>query len=274
MIPQCLSYHLADDVLAFSTTRKGGVSRGNYGEFNINYYCGDERSAIEANRKALCDWLNIDTNRLVYPHQVHQAEVRMIADEFLSLSSETRKMLLEGVDAVMTDVPNVCIGVSTADCMPILLYDTEHRAICAVHAGWRGTVARIVQKAVSEMRAAYHTKPEMLRAVIGPGISMKNFEVGDEVYEQFVEAGFEMEKMAFRMPLAHTADIVGQTEPPLRWHIDLWECNRQQLTEAGLPVDHVQIAGICTYDRFQEFFSARRLGIDSGRIFTGAMLQR
>lgn len=93
---------------------------------------------------------------------------------------------------------DVCIGVSTADCIPILLADTEHHAIAAVHAGWRGTVARIAEKAVAALTRYYETRPERVEAVIGPGISQAAFEVGDEVYEAFSRAGFNMKQIARR----------------------------------------------------------------------------
>lgn len=251
-------YDIAPGVVAFSSTRKGGCSQGNYGEFNVNEYCGDDNEAIANNRNALCRELGIDGDKLIMPHQVHGIEIRQVAKDFLNLSIETRRMVLDGVDAVMTDVRGVCIGVSTADCIPILLYDSEHNACCAVHAGWRGTVARIVEKAVSEMTLVYKTKPETLSACIGPGISLESFEVGDEVYHEFASAGFDMSVISQRME---------------KWHIDLWKCNCMQLESAGVLPASIQVAGVCTYSHANEYFSARRLGVDSGRIFTGIIIK-
>jgi YfiH family protein len=237
-------------VTAFSTTRQGGCSTGNYAAFNINGYCGDDEVHIAANKVALCGLLGIDSNRLVMPHQVHDCVVRRI--------DGPQQGVIEGVDAVMTDVPQLCIGVSTADCIPVLLYDSTHRAVSAVHAGWRGTVLRIVQKAVETMRDTYGTAPADLQAVIGPGISLDSFEVGDEVYEQFLSAGFDMQPISRR---------------DAKWHIDLPMCNRLQLMEAGIPADHIQMTNICTYQQYDRYFSARRLGIQSGRIYTGILIK-
>ena len=172
-------YNINKDVTAFSSTRKGGCSEGCYGEFNVNAFCGDSPKAVEANRKALCRKLGIGARRLVVPHQTHGTCVRQITDSFLASDDDARAMLLDGVDAVMTDVRGLCIGVSTADCIPLLLYDPAGRAACAVHAGWRGTVERIAVKTVEQMALSYGTRPEALRAYIGPGISAANFEVGD-----------------------------------------------------------------------------------------------
>ena len=102
--PDWLEYHIADGVTAFSTTRHGGVSKGNYAEFNVNEYCGDDKTCIEANRMTLCRRLGITTDRLVYPHQVHGTVVKAIGPEWFSWSPNERKEYLEGVDAVMTDL--------------------------------------------------------------------------------------------------------------------------------------------------------------------------
>ena len=248
--PQLTYYNMGTGVTAFSTTRQGGCSTGNYAAFNINGYCGDDEVHIAANKVALCSLLGIDSNRLVMPHQVHDCVVRRI--------DGPQQGVIEGVDAVMTDVPQLCIGVSTADCIPVLLYDFIHRAVSAVHAGWRGTVLRIVQKAVETMRDTYGTAPADLQAVIGPGISLDSFEVGDEVYDQFLSAGFDMQPISRR---------------DAKWHIDLPMCNRLQLMEAGIPSNNIQMTNICTYQQYDRYFSARRLGIQSGRIYTGILIK-
>jgi YfiH family protein len=244
--PQLTYYDLGDHVVAFSTTRHGGCSTGNYSGFNINNYCGDETSHIVENRRSLAAVLGIDDNHIMMPHQVHGTEVRRI--------DGSQQEVIEGVDAVMTDVPQLCIGVSTADCIPILLYDETHHAVCAVHAGWRGTVKRIVHAAIHAMHATYGTEPFQLKAVIGPGISLESFEVGDEVYQQFADAGFNMGQIARKYS---------------KWHIDLPLCNRLQLEDWG--VKDIYMSGICTYQQYKDYFSARRLGVNSGRIFTGIM---
>lgn len=258
-------YDIAPGVRAFSTTRHGGFSLGNHGGFNINEHCGDTAEAIAKNRRLLADELSVSPDRIVMPHQTHGVETRQIAGEFLALPEGVRKMVLEGVDGVMTDVEGICIGVSTADCIPVLLYDEEHRAACAVHAGWRGTLARIAMKAAADMRLAYATRPEALKAVIGPGISFEAFEVGDEVYEQFVGANFDMEGISRQMKSA-------SAEAEYKWHIDLKECNRRQLMQAGVAEGNIHVSPVCTYRDVADYFSARRLGADSGRIFTGILL--
>ena len=251
MQPVLHFYDFGEGVTAFSTTRRGGFSKGNYGEFNINRYCGDNVESISQNRALLCGLLGIDDSRLLMPHQVHETEI-------VAVNETTREAELEGVDALMTNIPGICIGVSTADCIPVLLYDKTHRAVCAIHAGWRGTVKRIVEKAVGAMTSTYRTRPADIQAQIGPGIHIESFEVGDEVYEAFANEGFEMGTISRK---------VGQ-----KWHIDLPECNRQQLLASGVPAAQVDVSPICTYQHPETYFSARRLTINSGRIFTGILM--
>jgi hypothetical protein len=115
-----------------------------------------------------------------------------------------------------------------------------------------------VEKTVGLMVTDFGSDSSELRAVIGPGISLKNFEVGQEVYDEFQSAGFPMERIA----VAYA-----------KWHIDLPLCNRLQLESAGVRAEKIDEAGICTYDRVDDYFSARRLGIGSGRIYTGIVLK-
>ena len=260
-------YDMGHDVVAFSTTRQGGYSAGNYAQFNINRYCGDHAEAIAQNRQALCQLLQIDDSRLLMPHQVHLTEIATIDDGFLRLGDVERQQRLEGVDAVMTDLSGLCIGVSTADCIPVLLYDRKRHATCAIHAGWRGTLQRIVEKAVRAMVATYGTNPADLVAQIGPGISLDSFEVGDEVYEAFVQAGFDMAAISAKFITDHSSLITS------KWHIDLPACNQQQLTASGVLPERIAVSDICTYKQHDTFFSARRLGINSGRIFTAILMK-
>ena len=173
---------------------------------------------------------------------------------------------MEGIDAVVSDVRNVCLGISTADCIPVLVYDKAHHCAAAIHAGWRGTVVRIVEKAIQKMQELYATVPEQCEAVIGPGISQQSFEVGWEVYKAFEEAGFPMQDVTVEMP---SSDGNG-TRP----HLDLKEINRLQLLSAGILPENISVSTIDTYTDTR-FFSARReqKGTEKcGRILSGFIL--
>ncbi len=254
-----LYYDIADNVTAFTTTREGGCSIDNYASMNVNAYCGDDPERILENRRILCGELDIPIHHLVMPHQTHQTKVAAITPRFMEYTHEQQADFLEGIDAIMTDMKGVAIGVSTADCVPILIYDPHHHVAAAVHAGWRGTVGRIAEKAIDEMNRIYGTIGSDCKAVIGPSISLDSFEVGDEVYDAFRAAGFDK------------AQIYACRNG--KWHIDLWECNRQQLLNKKIDARNVHVAGICTYQSSNRFFSARKLGINSGRLFSGIILR-
>jgi YfiH family protein len=256
--PLLTYYNIADDVTAFSTTRHGGESKGSYGSMNINSYCGDTPQAIAANRRLLAVELNVKEEHIVVPHQVHDVVCKEIADGFFNLPPSEQTDFLDGVDAVMTQCRDLCIGVSTADCIPVLLYDKRNRAVAAVHAGWRGTVRYIVHKSVEAMKQAFGTLPENIMAVIGPGITLRNFEVGQEVYDAFAASGHDMNAIA---------------EKYEKWHLNLPLANRLQLECAGVQPANITMTDVCTYDATDDYFSARRLGIASGRIYTGIILR-
>lgn len=240
------------NISCFSTTRYGGCSEGSYASFNCTHYCGDNPEHVVRNKEILCSLLPPCLVKLVVPCQTHGTNVKVIA-------SPSDAEVLEDVDALVTSMPGYCLCVSTADCIPVLLYDKEKQVVAAVHAGWRGTVGHIVGNTLRTMRNTYATDEKDIIACIGPGISLGAFEVGDEVYWAFEEAGFDMSRISRK---------------ETKWHIDLWEANRLQLLEEGVLEGNIEVAGICTYQSFDTFFSARRLGFLSGRILSGIMLHK
>jgi polyphenol oxidase len=166
-------------------------------------------------------------------HQIHSAEC---------IDACGRNGELGDGDALLSNSPGLVVGVKTADCIPILLVDEEHRAVAAVHAGWRGTEQQIAARAVDAMRRHFGTRPEQLHAAIGPGIGPCCFEVGPEVSARFGISG--------------------------RVHLDLPEINRRQLLEAG--VMHVYSLGLCTMCRPGDFHSFRRDRGQAGRMISFA----
>ena len=252
--------HLYSDIFHFVTTRHGGVGGGTYASFNCSHYCGDEPGNVRENRARLLGGFPQPPIELIVPVQTHGVEILHIEDSFHTLPAARKEELLHGIDAVMTSAPGYCICVSTADCVPVLLYDLKHRAIAAVHAGWRGTVAYILHRTLQRMNRCFGTEGGDVVACIGPSISRESFEVGEEVYEAFQQHDFDMSRISV------------WNERTRKHHIDLWEANRIQLLDFGVPDSRIELSGICTYTHCDEFFSARRLGIRSGRILAGIML--
>ncbi|MEG1685826.1 MAG: peptidoglycan editing factor PgeF [Bacteroides sp.] len=246
----------------FVTTREGGCSGGNYASFSCSPFSGDEQANVARNQEILCSLLPQKPEFLLIPFQTHGTKIAVINTDYIYSSTEQQKNMLNGVDALITNEQGCCLCISTADCIPVLLYDPCRKVVAAVHAGWRGTVAGIVSKTLELMRERFQIETSDVIACIGPGISAASFEVGEEVYETFKKEGFAMEQISFLHP---------QTN---KWHIDLWEANRLQLIQSGVQANHIEQSGICTYVNYEQFFSARRLGIRSGRILSGIMLNR
>ena len=250
------------NIFNFTTTRSGGVSQDNYASLNCSYYSGDVKQSVDENWAKVLSYTNIQPNFVIRPFQTHEDRVLGIDASFLELSAQEQEAALQGVDGLITNIPKVLLTVATADCVPVTLYDPTTGVVAVVHAGWRGTVKKILQKTIQLAIDSYGCNPANLLVCIGPSISLKNFEVGPEVVEEFEGAGFELNK------------IICYNQSSQKHHIDLWKANALLALECGIPSGNISVANICTYQRDEEFFSARRLGINSGRIVTGIMLKK
>lgn len=166
---ELLDYPFAPEVRAFSTPRTALSpaieTDAPYAGFNLTDYCGDNPAHVAACRQTLCSALDIDNNQLLLPHQTHTNRVALVDEALMEMDSSERNRHLQDVDALVTALPRVCIGISTADCVPVLLYDPKHRVIGAAHAGWRGMVGHIIAHTIECMRTL-GTNPRDLRAVV------------------------------------------------------------------------------------------------------------
>ena len=164
---------------------------------------------------------------IVQMHQVHDVKVAVVDRGDLTRDE------LDGYDAMITDLPGVAIGVRTADCIPVLLYDPVKKAAAAIHSGWRGTVSKIIGKTVIKMQSTYASQPSDILAYIGPGICVDCFQVGEEVALKFKETGFDINSLwSFRGPKKGNGMEGGH-------HIDLKEACRQTLVESGLKNENI-----------------------------------
>ena len=186
--------------------------------------------------------------RVILPlHQAHGVKCSFI-------TSATPPSELTGVDALVTQEPGLRIGVKTADCVPVLLYDPHTGTIAAIHSGWKGTVANIIRHTISGITTRLGVEAEDMRAVIGPCIHLEAFEVGDDVFDKFSNAGYR--RFCRRLPR------FGGKEDE-KWHIDLPSICLSQLMDCG--VNAVEVRPECTYTQHDIFYSARRLGSGFGR---------
>ena len=221
----------------------------------LQYRLGDGAKAFSTRRDSVLPY------PVIQGHQVHGDRIALI-----DRPDYTREEL-EGYDAFVTDLPDVAIGVRTADCVPVLLYDPVNRVVSAVHSGWKGTILQIVRKTIGVMQQRFRTCAKDLQAVIGPAIGPDSFQVGEEVVAQFRNTGFPIEEIWSDRGPGDGSPMSGGH------HIDLWEANRWLLLQAGVRPENILLAGIDTYTS-PDFFSARREGVQCGRIINAIGLIR
>lgn len=266
-----INYKISSDVVAFTTTRKGGCSNGNYSSFNFCPYSGDTPENIKKNKSVLCQELGIEDKNLFTPIQIHGNQFLLLDQLFLEKDPAEQESLLNGVDAIITNKAGICIGIFTADCVPILLYNEQSHVAAAVHAGWKGTLTQILSEVLEYMSSKLNCHPHHTKAIIGPSISLESFEVGKDVFQLFANSHLPIKEISAFVPNingdAHHNGISG------KWHIDLWNANVLQLLENDVPLENIQVANLCTYKNSDLLFSARKLGKESGRLFSGIMIK-
>ncbi|HYM75502.1 MAG TPA: peptidoglycan editing factor PgeF [Candidatus Dormibacteraeota bacterium] len=268
------------------STRAGGFSRVyGSGDLNLGFTKDDSRAAVDLNRAAFLNELGAVTRArsrskkisaslwpLVTLRQVHSDVIRCIE----SASDLTGKDPLAG-DGLITATPGLLLAIQTADCIPVIVVDTKRRAVGVFHAGWRGTVKRIVEKGIGEMVRCFGSRPRDMKAAIGPGIQSCCYEVGEEVRTKF-ESQFEYGASLFRevkdsdpvhekYPLLFlTARAPGHGELPPKIFLDLVEANRQQLIAAGVPKKSIDASPLCTNCHPEQLFSYRAEKGKTGRM--------
>jgi YfiH family protein len=263
----------------FSTRVGGGttVYRPGNLDLNLGFTDSDDRQTVAANRELFVTVASEGKEilGLVTLRQIHSSLIWRVSAK--DIRENGMPALLKG-DGLMTDEPGVLLGIQTADCIPVLVADRKQRAVAAFHAGWRGTLARIVENGVGRMRLEFGSRPQDLIASIGPGIGQCCYAVGEEVQQQF-ESQFHYAPELFRE--VYDADPVRQKYPMLfltarapghsdigpSMHLDLAEANRRQLLAAGLRKGAIILTGQCTGCRTDRFFSHR-----TERGFTGRMM--
>ena len=249
-------------LLHFSTTRGGGVSRGEFRSLNLGNYSDDDPLNIFENRSIVARKFYKEADDLITPHQTHGNRVLLIDADFLNLSNTDKIEKLYGFDASVTQEKGHFLCVTTADCVPLLLFDRKNGAIGAIHAGWKGTSGRIVDKTLVEMKKNFGTETRDVLAAIGPAIGVDSYEVGKEVEEEFKKNGFDLDKST-----SYRHQLSGKL------HIDLKEINRQELIRLGVPRRQIEKTKYCTFGNSRLFFSARRQSLHTGRMLTGIMLR-
>ncbi len=261
------------------STRLGGVSAAYGGRaLNLGFTKRDSRPAVQRNRTAFLEKLGAAPNGQPWPlvtlRQIHSDVIHCIGESADKDGRDARASINErssaslAGDGLITSTPGIMLGILTADCLPVILVDVKRRAIGVFHAGWRGTLQRIVEKGVGEMRRCFGTQARDLKAAIGPGIHGCCYEVGHEVRQkfesQFAYAGElfrevkEADPVREKYPLLFlTARAPGHSELPRKIFLDLVEANRRQLLAVGVPAKNIAASPLCTSCQTDLLFSHR-----------------
>jgi purine-nucleoside/S-methyl-5'-thioadenosine phosphorylase / adenosine deaminase len=230
-------------------TRRGGVSTGPFASLNLSAEVGDEAEHVRENLKRVVAVLGLGADRLYVPRQVHGREVLVLESQTPAVNT----LLSTPADALVSSQPDLACAVRTADCVPILIGDRTSRRVAAIHAGWRGVTLNIVGASVARM-LQLGSRPEALIGAIGPHISVRAFEVGEDVAAQLSGA-------------SAAADVVVRS-PGQAPRVDLHAIVRAQLLAAGLGAAAVERVVGCTFSEPDAFFSYRRDGQQSGRMLS------
>lgn len=226
------------DLIAAESTRHGGVSEGPYASLNLGGSTQDKPENVTENIKRFFNVLKVPLESVAKSHQVH-------GEAILNVTEPGR---FEMFDALITNKPDIQLAVTVADCTPILIFDPVSKAVAAIHAGWRGTVQFIVQKTVFAMQKEFGTIPEHCYAYVGTCIDECSFEVGEEVAEHF-DSSYKR------------ADAVSG-----KYFVDLKLANRDQLINAGLKIEHIEVSPYSTVLNNSDYFSYRHENGITGRM--------
>jgi polyphenol oxidase len=271
------------------STRVGGFSRSYAkSDLNLGFTKDDSRATVERNRAAFLRELgavaSIKRNNSPNPALWPLITLRQIHSDIVHCINTVPDEQLVG-DGLITSTPGLLLGIQTADCLPVIVVDTKRRAVGVFHAGWRGTVQRIVEKGVGEMHRCFGTRPRDLQAAIGPGIHGCCYGVGEEVRAKF-ESQFayaaklfhevkESDPVREKYPLLFlTARAPGHGELPSKIYLDLVEANRQQLLAAGVPAKNVEVSPLCTQCNPNLLFSYRGEKGKTGRMMAVAGIRK
>ena len=225
------------------STRHGGVSPAPFNTLNLSHTAGDDKVNVTTNIQRLHAALTLDATKTVTASQAQ-------ADRVAVIGAAQRGAILREVDALLTNAPGVPLMLRFADCVPILFFDPAHRAIGIAHAGWRGTVLKIVTKTAQTMMDTFGTQPRDLIAGIAPSIGPCCYRIGADVIAR-VRAAFE------------NADELLLPQPDGGAHFDLWAANARQLRAMG--VERIEVAQICTAHHTDELYSWRGENAKTGR---------
>ncbi len=247
---------LPGDVEALVSTRRGGVSSPPYDSLNLGLRVDDDPEKVVENRRLLFRTFGISLERSVWCRQIHTDGVVVVGAEDAGRGSTEEDSIVQDADALVTDTPGLPLCVTLADCVPVVIFDPVRRVLGLAHAGWGGTVSRISSRTVEVMRERFGCDPAGIVAAIGPSIGPAGYEVGEDVIERAREG------------YGDRASEILEPGPGGRAFFDLWTANRIDLEASGVSAGKIEVSGIASNERLDEFYSHRHEGDRTGRFLT------
>ncbi len=241
------------------TTRKGGVSEGIFSTMNMSYTRGDKKEAVDENFRRIAEIFRSTSENIVCSDQTHTTNIRLVTKEDLG-KGVTRKKDYTDVDGLITNEPGIILATFYADCVPLYFVDTENKAIGLSHSGWRGTVAKMGECTLKAMKEAFGTRPEAVKAAIGPSICQECYEVSEDVAKQFISLFPDGSK-----------ELLYKGKSDGKYQLNLWEANKRILLDAGILPENLEITDICTCCNKDYLFSHRASNGKRGNL--GAFLE-
>lgn len=238
------------EICHFISTRNGGFSSSPYRSFNLSFNVGNNPEKVLKNRELLASSFKFTVDDFVTCEQIHKGNVSVVTEK-------NRHSEQKATDAVTTKIRRMCLMILLADCAPILFYDPQQKAIAIAHAGWSGTVNKIVENTINTMVREYNSVPENIIVGIGPSIGPCCYDVKSDVVEKV------------QRKLDNSEEIIVYRNK--KYYLDLWKANEFQLLNSGVREENIEVARVCIQCNRKVFFSARANRGKTGRFGAGIM---
>lgn len=235
MIIKPFIFEKFENVICAVSTRQGGISKEPFG-MNLSYKVGDEKESVKHNRYLFFSRIGIQESNVVTQAQTHSDKITFCE----------KPMHLTDNDGLYTLTRNLFLAVTIADCIPVFIFCSDKNIVAAVHSGWKGTAKEIAKKMITQLKIMHSVNPESVYCYLGPGISVKHYEVGNDTAGYFNDEVIEIRDGKI--------------------YLDLKKEILRQLKDTGIPESNIEISEYCTFERYDLFHSYRRDGIKSGRM--------
>lgn len=255
-----------DSITNAFSTRKGGVSTGYHSSMNLGFSNGDDPILVAENFKLFSDVLGINVDHIVRTHQTHTTNIHKVTHNDVFTDGLLHTPDYTNIDGLICDIPGIALATFYADCVPLYFVDPVKNAIGLSHSGWRGTVARMGAATIKALCEEYGSNVNDIYCAIGPSICQSCYEISKDVAEEFIKE--------FNISDINSNKLLSQGKTTDKFQLNLWECNKQVLLDAGIIPDHIECANLCTCCNSDWLFSHRASNGKRGNLGAFLMLNK